>query len=348
MLPRAVVVGSLVGGLCFAVACHGDGGVPTPLSPGGDVKDDGHGLLSSAGARVSLGDGDGSAGQTADDTAAADRTDGEYTAYGGDVYGGYGGTMYGGAMYGFGGDPYGGGIAYGGPGWHQAQPHPIKYQVQEGMSGSVEGTVTWAGAAPPRIATACGTIDNPSLRVTNHAVGGALVYIENPKVGRATPATYGTPPQVGGTIAKHGCALLPAAQIVAPLPAAFTVHGDHARATLKITPPNATAATTVELQEAGMVSMDTETGVTRVDSSDGKLSSAWLVGLETPYFAITDDNGRYSIAELADGDYDLTIWQAPVAVAGAGGAISYGAPIVVKRKVHVAGGKAARLDVAIR
>ena len=334
---RAALVGVLA---IAAIACRSDGGAPSPLAPAGDEKDDGHGMLTTAISRVALGDGDGSA-VVADDSAPA-RTDGDYVAYGGDAYGGmlYGGDPYGGALY--------GGVIYGGPNWTAGQPHPIKYEQQDGLTGSLEGTVTWQGPPPPRIATACGLIDNPSVRVTGRTVGGALVYIENVKIGRTTPATYGTPPTVGGVVAKHGCALLPAAQVVAPLPASFTVHGDATRATLRITPPSATAKT-VELQEAGLASMDTETGVTRVDGSDGKLSSAWLIGLETPYFAITDDAGRYTIDELADGDYDVTIWQAPIAIAGANGVISYGAPIVVHRKVHVSA-KAkvpARLDVAI-
>ena len=41
--------------------------------------------------------------------------------------------------------------------------------------------------------------------------------------------------------------------------------------------------------------------MTRVDSEDGKLGAAWVIGLDTPYYAITDDAGRFRIDELATG-----------------------------------------------
>ncbi|MBA2540463.1 MAG: hypothetical protein H0V17_12555, partial [Deltaproteobacteria bacterium] len=44
--------------------------------------------------------------------------------------------------------------------------------------------------------------------------------------------------------------------------------------------------------------------------------------------------------------YTVTVWQAPLADEGTG-PLKYGAPIVTKRSVTVAGTKPARLDVAI-
>jgi hypothetical protein len=314
-----------------AFACRGDGGTAQPLYPANSDKDDGHGVLTRLAVQFSTSDDDGSG---LDDDARASRA-----AIGGDSYGG---DAYGGDPYG--GDPYGG-LAYGGPSWRPPVPHPPRYEVHENLVGSIQGVVTWRGAPPPKLATACGTIDNPSVRITGNAVGGALVYIESVRVGRST-ATYTKAAQVGGVVAKRGCALLPAAQIVAPLPAALSIHGDAHRATLHVTSPDNTVKT-VELQEAGLAELETETGVTRIDGADGAVTSAWLVGLDTPYFAITDDTGHFQIDELADGDYDVTIWQAPVATAGSNGAIGYGAPVVLHRRVHVAGTRPARLDVAL-
>jgi hypothetical protein len=314
-----------------ALACRGDGGVPPPLAPANTDKDDGHGVLTRLTTQFSTGDDDGSG---IDDAARNNR--------GGDGGDGYGGDLYGGDPYG--GDLYGG-LAYGGANWRPPAPHPLRYEVHEGLVGSIEGSVTWHGAPPAKIATACGMIDNPSVRITGNAVGGALVYIESVRVGRST-ATYTKAAQVGGVVAKRGCALLPAAQVVAPLPAAFSIHGDAHRARLRVTSPD-NAVKTVELQEAGLAEMETQTGVTRIDGADGAVTSAWLVGLDTPYFAITDDTGHFQIDELADGDYDVTIWQAPVATAGSNGGIGYGAPVIVHRRVHVAGTRPARLDVAL-
>ena len=134
---------------------------------------------------------------------------------------------------------------------------------------------------------------------------------------------------------KRGCALLPAIQIATPLPAALSINGDAKRARLRITPP-AGAPKPAELQEGGRVSVQLVAGVTKVDADDGSLTAAWVLAIDTPYYAITDDRGRFRLDELAAGTYDVSIWTA----AG-------GTPTLVHRTVTVAAGKPARLDVAI-
>jgi hypothetical protein len=259
---------------------------------------------------------------------------------------------YGGSMYG--GDPYGG-FAYGGvgyanwviPQWSYAPPNRLpRYNVLTGLGGAVEGNVTWLGAPPTKVASACGPIDNPTLRVgTDKAARGVLVYIEKVAIGRPVPY-YTRPASVGGTIAKRGCALVPAAQIVVPLPGPLTVHGDEQRTKLKVSGEKG-APTVQELQEGGFVQAEAKVGITRVESEDGKLAPAWVIGLDSPYYAITDDAGRYRIDELAPGTYELTFWQAPVATTNASGVWSYGAPIVVRRSVKI-GAKTAQLSVSLR
>ena len=125
---------------------------------------------------------------------------------------GFGGESYGGSVYG--GDPYGGSTYanWAIPQWSYNAPNRMpSYGVIAGLSGTVEGTVTWAGAPPPKVTTACGPIDNPTLRLgTDRAVRGALVYIEKVVVGRPTPY-FSRPAAIGGVVAKHGCVLAPAA-----------------------------------------------------------------------------------------------------------------------------------------
>jgi hypothetical protein len=161
---------------------------------------------------------------------------------------------------------------------------------------------------------------------------------------------YTRPVSVGSILAKRGCALVPAAQIVTPLPGPITIHGDETRTKLRITPDKSTTDITAELQEAGMVTIEGKPGVTRVDSTDGKLAAAWVIGIDTPYYAVTDDSGRYRIDELPPGSYELTFWQPPVASASPNGTWSYGAPTIVRRTVKVggAGVKATQLSVALR
>lgn len=312
-----------------ALAC----GAPprAPLSKAGDDKDEGAGLLARASVQF----------QTPDERETGfveQRTRRVFD------YGAFGGNSYGGDPYGgFGGDPYGG-AGYANwrmPQWSYNVPNRMPhYNVSVGLSGAIEGTVTWNGQLPPKVSSACGPIDNPTLRVTkDRAVRGVIVYIENITVGRSMPY-YSRPASVGGMLAKRGCTLVPAAQIVAPLPGSVSIHGDAQRTKLRI------AGTTHELQEAGLVQVEIKPGVTRVDGEDGRLASAWVLGLETPYYAITDDDGRFRLDELAAGTYELTFWQPPIATANRDGTWSFGQPIVVKRTVKV-GASTAHVSVAL-
>jgi hypothetical protein len=212
--------------------------------------------------------------------------------------------------------------------------------VSVGLRGAVEGLVTWNGQLPQKVSSACGPMDNPTLRVSkDKGVRGVIVYIEKVNVGRNTPY-YSRPASVGGMLAKRGCALVPAAQIVAPLPGSVSINGDTQRTKLNI------GKTTQELQEGGLVQVEIKAGVTKIDSDDHKLAAAWVIGLESPYYAITDDNGRFRLDELAPGTYEITFWQAPVASANRDGTWSYGSPIVVKRSVKVES-KTTHLNVAL-
>ena len=318
-----------------AVAC----GTSTraPLKPGDD-HDEGAGIL--AGASTKLQTGDPTDDKLADNRLANRSPSG----YGGDAYGG---DPYGGA---YGGDPYGG-TSYARwtmPQWNYQQPNRTpRYTVTAtGLDASIEGTVTWPGALPGKLATACGSIENPlKVAAANHGVRGVIVYIERVTSGRGIP-TFTKPVMVGGVVTKHGCAFGPTAQIAIPLPTSVSIHGDAQRTRIRITPTGA-APKLFELQEGGLVQSELKAGVTKIDGEDGKLAAAWVVGLETPYYAITDDTGHYRIEQLAAGTYDVTFWQAPLATAGADGVLAYGAPLVVHRAIHVDASRSAQLSVAL-
>jgi hypothetical protein len=327
----------LVAGAWASVAACG-GTEHTSLRKAGDDRDEGAGQLARASLRLATPGEDEAEAGFADEPRAVPRYDPAYGAYGGDPYGGaaYGGAAYGGATY----------AGWVVPQWTYAPPVRIpRYNVLGGLRGAVEGTVSWNGAPPTKLTSACGPIDNPTLRVgTNKAARGVIVYIEKVAVGRAVPY-YARPAGIGGAVAKRGCALVPAAQIVAPLPASLSINGDEQKATLRIAHDKA-APTLHELQEGGLVQVEVKAGVTRVEADGGKLSPAWILGLETPYYAITDDTGHYRIDELAPGTYEVTFWQPPVAVAAPDGTFTYGQPTVAKKSVTV-GVKVAKLSVAI-
>jgi hypothetical protein len=169
------------------------------------------------------------------------------------------------------------------------------------------------------------------------------VTIEHVAIGRALPS-FGRPASVGGVVVKRGCALAPALQIVTPLPAALAIHGDRRASRLRVTRPG--DAQPLDLQPAGRVVVPAQPGVTRIEAEDGSLAAAWIVAQDTPYYAITDDAGRFRIDELAAGSYDVTLWR-PALPAVAGGKLVYGAPVTVHRTVRVDAARPARLDVAL-
>jgi hypothetical protein len=243
----------------------------------------------------------------------------------------------------FDGDPYGGsgGEPYGGTSYahwtapvfnHVSTVRPPHYAVTTiGLDSTIEGTVTWHGRGPATLASTCGAPARAAIGAS-HEVRGAIVYIDHVTTGRALGGVSHA--QLGGVIAKHGCRLGPTAQVSVPLPNSVVIHGDGQRTRLRITPPGG-PATVYELQEAGLVVAEVKPGVTKIEGEDGTLAASWVLGLETPYVAITDDEGRFRLEQLAPGTYDLTIWQPPSVTLAADHTFAYGDPIVVHRSVQV-------------
>jgi hypothetical protein len=333
---RAWIVAAALAGV---IACGAKRG---QLSKAGDDRDEGGGELAQASLRLMLGEDESSA--TGFDDPRVPRRYEDYTLQGAGAYGGdpYGGSAYGGATY----------AGWVVPQWRGVPRSSVpSYVVLDGLNAAIEGTVTWSGPPPRAVTSACGPLPHPTLRVaSDRGAGGVLVYIEKVTVGRSTGGQGGRVPTVGGTIAKRGCTLVPAAQILPTLPAGLSIHGDAQRARLRIARERGTTAH--DLQEAGLVQLEARPGITRVESEDGKLTPAWVVGVSTPYYAITDDGGRYRIDELAPGTYEVTFWQAPIVTVRADGTFDHGPPIVVRRSVTVTAAhrppnRAAQLSVAL-
>ena len=300
-----------------------------PLYAAGRPEDEGHGQLAHASMKL----------MTSDDTPTRApspevpryRDDDELSD--GQAYGGPG---YGGASY----------ASYRPPPWtYPTAPRTPGFATANGLTGAVEGTITWRGATP-KLTTACGAVE-PVHTNPDRTLPDAVVYIERVRVGRFVVHAAGEqrPYTVGGTMLKRGCELAPRMQIISPVPAALAIHGDTKPARIKVTLPGGETRAH-ELQEAGRVVVPAKHGITRVEGEDQTLGAAWAIGVDSPYFALTDDRGRYRLEELAAGTYELTFWYPPIPKVK-DGKLEYGAPVMVRRSVRIDDKRTTRLDVTL-
>jgi hypothetical protein len=314
-----------------AVVASACGAPSSQLYNAGMKEDEGHGELAQASSKLMILEEEGVYAIAARQRSEAKRVNVEddvAAAYGSDTYGG---------------DPYGGSnYAGNASNWQYQYANRVpRYNAVTGLTGAIEGTISWRGAVPAKRTTACGAIEVAAIGA-DRGVGDVLVYVENVTTGRMMPMDSGRPASVGGLVVKRNCALVPAVQIMTPLPAALSLHGDAKPTKLKVTPLTGTART-IDLEAAGRSSLQiNDETLMRIDAADQSLASAWVHALATSYYAITDDRGRFRIDELAAGTYEVTIWHAPIFVDG-----KYGPPLVVKRKVTVGDKKTARLDATI-
>ena len=300
--------------------------------------DDGAGWLARASVHAWIGGEDGD-----DDDTAGIVQRAEIAPVGGEDYGDNP----------FAGDPFGG-LNY--AGWHPQSWDANKldtfapsYETTDGLTGAIEGAIAWVGPTPARLTSSCGAIE-PSLRIgPRGALRGVVVYIEKIETGREIP-TASRPMVVGGTIAKRGCGFEPVVQIVAPTSmtssAPLAIYGDDRPSSVHVTHPDG-AASTVALQAGAITAVTVPPGVTRVADVGGTSGAAWVVGLDTPYYSITDDAGHFRIDQLPEGPFVVTVWLPPSPHVGANGIVTYGDPIVVTRKVNVVAAKIAAMNVAV-
>jgi hypothetical protein len=291
------------------------------LPAAGTDGDDGAGELAAASHQLRLGGEDGAAGERRSKVATGGAT------YGGATYAGYSAQW----------DP---------------MPPAVRsgYQTYAGPTGAIAGVVRWpteAAVAPGATATTTTATDGcgEPRRRPDRGASDVAVYVEQIGAGRALPS-FGRPVVVGGVIEKRGCALWPRIQLAAPLPLAVTVHGDASAVTLLVTAPSGEARA-YPLDEGGLARVPLAPGITRLEGDDHRVAAAWVIGATTPYYAITDDAGRYRLDELPPGAYEVTYWQAPAVTVDADGRHRYGAPRVVRRLLRVVAGQATAADVVL-
>jgi hypothetical protein len=320
---------------------------PPPLAPAGSARDDGSGWLARMSSHPVL---RGSGG-------------GRGAAYGGARYGGhgYGGRTYGGQTYG--GTLYGNYRSpdFSGPSPDPPAPYRAGYvggPVANG--GAVEGTIVWPGAprVPGRLpagrAGCARDIPNHTLAMgSGRAVANAVVYLEDITRGRLTLGrTWPYPPtrlhQVGGALEWRQCRLRPHLQLSAPIGAMLSVTSADAELTLAGTRLDGSRREPYFTVKLGAPGAEREIQLGRDGfvevRPDAGAGGGWIVVAPHPYYAVSDEHGRFVLDEIPPGTYTMVVWHEPV-VTGVrpGGELVVTAPVVVRRRITVKAGQVQRV-----
>jgi len=178
--------------------------------------------------------------------------------------------------------------------------------------GTIEGKVVYNGAVPTRKiipnkdVEVCGGIrEEPLVEVgPDKGVKNAAVYLVEVAKGKAWPAA-GKPPELDNI----KCRFVPEVQVIAagPLdvvnkdPVLHNTHGYYGnRTAFNMALPNEGQRIPTELTRAGTV---------RVDCDAHGWMEGWIYVVDNPYYAVTGDDGKFSITDVPPGTYNLVAMQ---------------------------------------
>jgi plastocyanin len=195
-------------------------------------------------------------------------------------------------------------------------PSPIPgYEVATfSDGGSISGAISVSGPIPnlpkrpvnkdPKV---CGTTARDSHQLLVASAGGlrnAVVIVEGVKRGKAVPASFTNP-----EIDQKNCEYSPHVMVM-PVSAEISVrnsdpvlHNIHFyqqdESLFNIAQPMANQVNKQKLEKAGMVYAECDV-------------HGWMQGhvavVDSPYYAITDEQGRFNITDLPPGTYKVKIW----------------------------------------
>lgn len=329
----------------------------TPLAPAGSPRDDGSGLLARvsargvAGARTPGADGDH---HPAD---GAGRTYGDAT----DRAATYGGSIYADLHF-----------DYTAPGRPTPAPYGGRYRplATVANAGSVAGQVLWprpphaldrTPAAPSTGKSCAAGVPNQTLALgPGGAVANAVVYLDKVQTGRAllgrvTAYSFNARErlQIGGALEWRGCRFWPHVQVAAPVGSVLGMTAVDAPLVVDANGLDAASQRpmwSVDLGAAGVsreVLLESDGFVELRARGPESAASAWVVVAPHPYYAVTDETGRFVLPQVPPGTYELVVWHEPVVVrTDRQGSPVATAAVTVKRQVTVRARKAA--DVVIR
>ena len=212
-------------------------------------------------------------------------------------------------------------------------------------SGTIKGTVRFIGTVPkldpltvtknPEVCGKTKPLDRLILG-ENNCVEYTLIYLKNPPPGKtAGPQT--TPISIN----QQNCRYIPHMVIAAkgsPVeiinndPVLHNCHGyyfaDHSTA-YNIGQPLKGQKTPQVVRKPGMIELQCDAGHVWM--------TAWIWVTESPYAAVTGENGEFTLKDVPPGTYTLVLWHEGwnITKTGQGGRQVFSAPIVQEKEVAV-------------
>jgi plastocyanin len=181
-------------------------------------------------------------------------------------------------------------------------------------AGDILGTVTLTGKAPPREIlhlladhAVCGPESRPSEALMLSASGGiknAVAFIAHERMeGWRSPTTF--------QIDQRRCAFVPRVLVVPPGATVEVLNSDgilHNFHTLARLNPSLNLAQTARARPLRVTFNHPEVVQVKCDIHGTGFMRAWIIVAAHPYYAVSDENGRFRLPGLPPGPHVLEVW----------------------------------------
>ncbi len=199
-------------------------------------------------------------------------------------------------------------------------PEGGKYEVAAvSNGGTLTGTVTWQGPVPDKKTIAvtkdgetCGH-EKPNQEIlvgANKTLKNAVVSIDGIKSGEAFKADAPIVFDQKECLFLHHVAVVPTGATLDVRNSDDILHNTHFNAVKNkgenfAIPAGKSNSYTVKSAETIKVTCDIHPWM-----------SSWVIVRDNPYFAVTDENGKYTIKNVPPGTYKASVWQETVGKGG--------------------------------
>lgn len=193
-------------------------------------------------------------------------------------------------------------------------------EVEVADGGAIEGRVVWQGEVPEltlRVSTdqqVCrhtdGTTPSPRLSVSEDGgVADAIVFLRDIERGKPLDRLH-----ADAVLDQEGCLYKPFVQVM-PEKATLTLvnsdplnHNVHARQADQRDPFNYAMPNSAWPEKQTIEKRLYRPGLVEVNCDVHMWMSAYIHVVEHPYYAVTDQDGKFRLEDVPPGDYELVTW----------------------------------------